>query len=133
VLRAPLRPRPGSRSAAPYVFIDLSCVTICDVSGPLLSQFGNMDATAPSNHRRTFNELAIFCRGKTMQSNHKTRNDPESIFSFGVRELRQARAARELSAAVAPVKAGGNERGGDPYNTSGSFDRKKNWAKVGKR
>jgi len=68
-----------------------------------------------------------------MQSNHKTRNDPESIFSFGVRELRQARAARELSAAVAPVKAGGNERGGDPYNTSGSFDRKKNWAKVGKR
>jgi hypothetical protein len=25
------------------------------------------------------------------------------------------------------------ERSSDPYNTSGSFDRKKNWAKIGKR
>lgn len=25
------------------------------------------------------------------------------------------------------------ERSSDPYNTSGSFDRKKNWARVGKR
>jgi hypothetical protein len=26
-----------------------------------------------------------------------------------------------------------DERGNDPYNTSGSFDRTKNWARVGKR
>ena len=25
------------------------------------------------------------------------------------------------------------ERSSDPYNTSGSFDRKKNWARIGKR
>jgi hypothetical protein len=25
------------------------------------------------------------------------------------------------------------QRGSDPYNTSGSFDRKNNWARVGKR
>jgi hypothetical protein len=25
------------------------------------------------------------------------------------------------------------QRGSDPYNTSGSFDRTKNWARVGKR
>ncbi len=33
-----------------------------------------------------------------------------------------------------PHRKQGNEpRGSDPYNTSGSFDRKKNWARVGKR
>jgi hypothetical protein len=30
-------------------------------------------------------------------------------------------------------KPGHDQRGSDPYNTSGSFDRKKNWARVGKR
>ena len=30
-------------------------------------------------------------------------------------------------------KSPGDQRGSDPYNTSGSFDRKKNWARVGKR
>jgi hypothetical protein len=64
----------------------------------------------------------------------KNRDDSESAFSFGVRELRQARAARELrTAAFAPPPAQSKDRGVDPYNTSGSFDRKKNWAKVGKR
>ena len=68
-----------------------------------------------------------------MASNDKTGNDPESKFSFGVRELRQAKVARELSVEAAPVKAANQNRGFDPYNTSGSFDRKKNWARVGKR
>ncbi len=58
-----------------------------------------------------------------MASDDKTGNDPESKFSFGVRELRQANVA----------KAANQNRGFDPYNTSGSFDRKKNWARVGKR
>ncbi|MGA2399292.1 MAG: hypothetical protein ABSG30_14665 [Steroidobacteraceae bacterium] len=59
----------------------------------------------------------------------------ESKFSFGTRELRQAQ--REQSAAPAvdttapnPRDAGG---GFDPYNSSGGFDRRKNWARVGKR
>jgi hypothetical protein len=68
-----------------------------------------------------------------MSSNHKTGNDRESDFSFGVRELRRANAAQELSVDVAPLKAANEKRGFDPYNTSGSFDRKKNWTRVGKR
>jgi len=69
-----------------------------------------------------------------MASDHKTRNDPDADFSFGVRELRQAKLAQKLSAVdQAPLKAVNQNRGFDPYNTSGSFDRKKNWARVGKR
>jgi hypothetical protein len=68
-----------------------------------------------------------------MTSDDKTRNDPESTFSYGVRELRRAKAAPELSVASASLKAANEQRGFDPYNTSGSFDRKKNWARVGKR
>ena len=43
------------------------------------------------------------------------------------------RPANRLTMAVAPPKAANEERGGDPYNTSGSFDRKKHWERVGKR
>jgi hypothetical protein len=68
-----------------------------------------------------------------MASDDTTGNDPESTFSYGVRELRQAKAVPQLSVASAPVKAANEQRGFDPYNTSGSFDRKKNWARVGKR
>jgi hypothetical protein len=68
-----------------------------------------------------------------MATDHKTWNDPESKFSFGVRELRQANVAQELSVDAAPLKAANENRGFDPYNTSGSFDRKKNWMRVGKR
>jgi hypothetical protein len=68
-----------------------------------------------------------------MTSDRKTGNETESTFSFGVRELRQANVVRELSVDDAPVKAANEKRGFDPYNTSGSFDRKKNWMRVGKR
>jgi len=40
---------------------------------------------------------------------------------------------RELSLDEAPRKATNEKCGSDPYNTSGSFDRKKNWMRVGKR
>jgi hypothetical protein len=66
-------------------------------------------------------------------SDRKTGNDPESTFSFGVSELRRANAVRELSLDEAPRKATNGKCGFDPYNTSGSFDRKKNWMRVGKR
>jgi hypothetical protein len=68
-----------------------------------------------------------------MTSDHKTLSDPESTFSYGVRELRVAKTSAALSVAPAPLKAANEQRGIDPYNTSGSFDRKKNWARVGKR
>jgi hypothetical protein len=68
-----------------------------------------------------------------MASDDKTRDDPDTNFSYGVRELRQSNAARKLSVVTAPPKAANENRGSDPYNTSGSFDRKKNWMRVGKR
>ncbi len=68
-----------------------------------------------------------------MSSNHKSGNDADANFSFGVRELRQAKAAQGLSLTVAAQKTPGDKQGCDPYNTSGSLDRKKNWARVGKR
>jgi hypothetical protein len=68
-----------------------------------------------------------------MTSYRKAGIDPESEFSFGVRELRQANVVRELRVDDAPLKAANEKRGFDPYNTTGSFDRKKNWMKVGKR
>jgi hypothetical protein len=68
-----------------------------------------------------------------MASDDKTRDEPESNFSFGVHELRQANATPALSVDVAPLKAANEKRGFDPYNTSGSFDRNKNWTRVGKR
>ncbi len=68
-----------------------------------------------------------------MASGNDTRNDAETTFSFGVSELRQATRVQELHVEAAPPKAANENRGFDPYNTSGSFDRKKNWARVGKR
>ncbi len=69
-----------------------------------------------------------------MASEHDLRSDPESIFSFGVRELREAKKIDHgLSLSVEPVNVPAGPRGFDPYNTSGSFDRKKHWARVGKR
>jgi hypothetical protein len=69
-----------------------------------------------------------------MAIDHKGRDDPESDFSFGVSELRRAtRAAPKLEVEIAPRKAANENRGFDPYNTSGSFDRKKHWMRVGKR
>jgi hypothetical protein len=68
-----------------------------------------------------------------MSSDHKSGNDPESKFSFGVRELRAANIAQEFSLDVAPLKVVNENRGVDPYNTSGRFDRNRNWARVAKR
>ena len=67
-----------------------------------------------------------------MASDNKIQAD-DSNFSFGVRELRQAKAARPLALDPSPKKPSCKEQGSDPYNTSGSFDRTKNWTRVGKR
>jgi len=69
-----------------------------------------------------------------MASDHDIRNEREALFSFGVRELREAKkAAPELAFSVEPVQGSGDSPGFDPYNTSGRFDRTKHWARVGKR
>ena len=61
------------------------------------------------------------------------RNRADSTFSFAVRELRQAKAAQALALDPSPKKPSFKEQGSDPYNTSGSFDRTKNWTRIGKR
>lgn len=67
-----------------------------------------------------------------MASDNKIQAD-DSSFSFGVRELRQAKAARTLALDTGSKKPSCKEQGSDPYNTSGSFDRTKNWTRVGRR
>jgi hypothetical protein len=66
-----------------------------------------------------------------MASEFKRRADDNTSFSFAVLELRHAKAALALDSG--PKKVSYKEQGSDPYNSSGSFDRKKNWTKVGKR
>jgi hypothetical protein len=69
-----------------------------------------------------------------MASDSKTRGANDSDFSFAVRELRQAKAAAQaLALESSPKKPSISQQGFDPYNTSGSFDRTKNWTRVGKR
>ena len=67
-----------------------------------------------------------------MSSDNKNRSD-DANFSFAVRELRQARAAQSLAIDPGPKKPAISQQGFDPYNTSGGFDRTKNWTRVGKR
>jgi hypothetical protein len=57
----------------------------------------------------------------------------DSTFTFAVNELRQAKAAHALSLDPGTKQASYKDQGSDPYNTSGSFDRKKNWTRIGKR
>jgi hypothetical protein len=66
-------------------------------------------------------------------SDTKNRDDADSNISFGVREMRRAGAAAPLRVDTQPLSVITEDRGSDPYNTSGSFDRTKNWARVGKR
>jgi hypothetical protein len=68
-----------------------------------------------------------------MSNDVKNSNDRRGPPAFETREQARGRRERALSLDKAPH---GNEtalRGSDPYNTSGSFDRTKNWSRVGKR
>lgn len=67
-----------------------------------------------------------------MNSDHrlKVRN---ATAAPGARELPSAPATHGLSLDTELRKTASAVRSSDPYNTSGSFDRKKNWARVGKR
>ena len=71
-------------------------------------------------------------------TNGNQADDRDPKFSFGTRELREARRAQSLALADAepPRKSApstGLDAGFDPYNTSGSFDRRKHWERVGRR
>ncbi|MHB8475546.1 MAG: hypothetical protein ACYDBZ_04590 [Steroidobacteraceae bacterium] len=73
-----------------------------------------------------------------MADQDKTREEPESAFTFAVSELRRAKRTREAAAEIfgvdaASLKVMNEGQGFDPYNTSGSFDRKNSWSRIGKR
>lgn len=66
-------------------------------------------------------------------TNGKKCDDREPSFSFGTRELREAQRKQPLALAEPVRKAAPAAEGFDPYNTSGGFDRRKHWERVGKR
>jgi hypothetical protein len=69
-------------------------------------------------------------RGKQM-SGQKSWKERSVASASEARQWRDAGQHQALSLSdLAKVKAA---RSSDPYNTSGSFDRTKNWARVGKR
>jgi hypothetical protein len=79
-----------------------------------------------------------------MASNQNISKEPNSVFGVGGRERRQANDAANdaaklaahaaaLSLNVDSSKTPNVDYGSDPYNTSGGFDRKKNWTRVGRR
>jgi hypothetical protein len=68
-----------------------------------------------------------------MANGDKTIDGREPKFSFGTRELREAQKASSLALEQPARKQKDSGGGFDPYNTSGSFDRKKHWERVGKR
>ena len=70
-----------------------------------------------------------------MSNGNKKSNDPDANFSFATRELREARRAQPRTVDEPTRKPRNTDAGGgfDPYNTSGSFDRRKHWERVGKR
>jgi hypothetical protein len=63
-------------------------------------------------------------------------DDRDPAFSFGTRELRESRRAELLTLVEGTPKSAlgpSSSAGFDPYNTSGSFDRRRHWERVGKR
>ncbi|MEA3106905.1 MAG: hypothetical protein QOI88_1510 [Gammaproteobacteria bacterium] len=67
-----------------------------------------------------------------MSKDIKNSNDRQGPPAFETREQSRKRESA-LSLEMEPIGTGTALRSSDPYNTSGSFDRTKNWSKVGKR
>ena len=68
-----------------------------------------------------------------MSNDMKTSNDRRRPPVPETREPSRGKRERALSLDLEPRSTETELRGSDPYNTSGSFDRTKNWARVGKR
>jgi hypothetical protein len=67
-----------------------------------------------------------------MSKDIKNWNDRQGQPAIETREQSRKRESA-LSLEMEPIGTGTALRSSDPYNTSGSFDRTKNWSKVGKR
>jgi hypothetical protein len=68
-----------------------------------------------------------------MSKDIKSSKDRRAPPVFVTREQSRGSRERALSLDLEPIAAGTALRSSDPYNTSGSFDRTKNWSRVGKR
>ncbi len=68
-----------------------------------------------------------------MNTDNKLSNARNATAAPGARVAPQTSGRRALSLSTEPHKVANDQRSSDPYNTSGSFDRTKNWAQVGKR
>ena len=68
-----------------------------------------------------------------MMSTKKPHEAPK--LGLGSRELREAQNEKPATPAIDAAAPNPRDAGGgfDPYNSSGGFDRRKNWARVGKR
>jgi hypothetical protein len=68
-----------------------------------------------------------------MSNDVKNSNDRRGPPAFETREQARVRRAHALSLDTQSHGSETAQSGSDPYNTSGSFDRTKNWSRVGKR
>jgi len=70
-----------------------------------------------------------------MANSNEVSSNQDPKFNFGTRELRDARRAEALAVKQSSSKPKTADAGGgfDPYNSSGSFDRRKHWERVPKR
>lgn len=69
-------------------------------------------------------------------ANNQVNRDNVDTGLLAAREPRQPRPTQpplQLEVVNGRAKAPRPASGNDPYNTSGSFDRTRNWARVGKR
>lgn len=63
----------------------------------------------------------------------KLANDRNSRAGSGSQDMAPPSGNSKLSLETLPRKPANAPRSSDPYNTSGSFDRTKNWTRVGRR
>jgi hypothetical protein len=77
----------------------------------------------------------VDAQGEVMSNGNKISSGRDPNFSFATRELREARRAEAQAVEEPSREPKNNDAGGgfDPYNSSGSFDRRKHWERVGKR
>ncbi len=73
-----------------------------------------------------------------MAGTNESKNSPNADFDFAVHELEerermQDAALRRVFETVVRPAAADECPGVDPYNTSGSFDRRNHWKRVGRR
>jgi hypothetical protein len=79
-------------------------------------------------------DFGCFVQGSTMSTiNQRIHARPPLPRSPAKPKGDEAVTLTPLSLEATPRKSASPPRSSDPYNTSGSFDRTKNWARVGKR